>query len=821
MPQPNRPSSDSASQPGRFFEALAQDLKLAFRTLGKKPAFTAVAVLTLALGVGANTAIFSVVEDALFTPPPYPEPDRLVRAWELNQRGSEMGSAFRNFEDWRDRSRSFTTLATYSYTETPVLGGERPVVTEAALVSRGFFEALGVSPALGRLPAPDEHREGAGPVAVVSDRFWRQQLGAERLDGSVLEARGFNAEVVGVMPPGFSYPSDTDIWIPLELSAISSYRTAHNYQTVGRLAPGVTVEAASRELDQITKIVVAGSTEPADYLPSGALVRTVQEQSAGPVRRPLAILFGAAALVLLVACSNLASTFLARGTERRSEIAVRRALGASAGRLTAQLFVESLLVAVLGAAAGLGLGQLILAALRTAAPAGLPAGVDLRLDPGVLAFTAVLALGTAVLFGLLPALRVARGTASSTLRSGRRGGGERGERRAWQLLVAAEVALALTLLVGSGLLVRSFLRMLDVDLGFTSTAVTTAQVHLPASRYGDDAEVAAYYRELLEQAAAAPGVEAAAVSSSLPLDGRAGTGRMKVEGGPEETTDASYRVVSGDYFEALGIPMLRGRGFRTDDDLDTGHVAIVSRALAEQAWPGDDAVGKRLHAGGMDKYWEDDDAWATVVGVVGDVRYDGPGEEARPAAYFHVLQRPGRARSGVVVARSAVGPSAIAGTLRELIREIDDQVPHELALMDERVASSRADQRFALLLLGSFAGVGLILALVGIYGVVALSVARRRRELGIRMALGADSGAIRGFVVRGSMAAVAVGLAVGTGLALGLTRLMETLLFEVEPTDPPTFVLVLALLGATALAASYLPARRTARIEPGEVMRAE
>jgi putative ABC transport system permease protein len=802
----------------RLVESLAQDLKYTVRSLAKAPLFTLVAVATLALGIGANTATFSVVYGVLLKGLPYPEADRLVAVWERSQQGRDMQAAWPDFADWREQARSFTALAAYSSGDTTVLGADRPLVTHVAAVSQDFFAVFGVAPARGRAPLPEEHRVGAPPVAVVSQAFWRGHLGGDAdLSRHRLDVDGASFAVVGVLPAGFSFPAGAEVWVPLESSGVSSSRTAHNHRVVGRLAPGVTVARAQEDLARITAGIVAGEA-PDDYLLTGAVVRGLQEEIGRPVRRPLLILLGAAALVLLVACANLAGTFLARGAQRRREMALRRALGASRRRLLRQLFTESLLVALVGAGLGLLACSVLLDALPELAPAALPRLGEVGLDGAVLAFTLAASVATAVLFGLLPALRVAEG-GGEELRGGGRGSADRTQRRTWSVLVASEVALALVLLVGSGLLVRSFWRLLAVDLGFSPAGVATVDLQVPDSRYPEAKDLAGYYDRLVAALEAEPGVEGAGVVSSLPLAG-APNGRLEIEGGPQPTADATYRVADRGYFRTLGIPLLRGRWFAESDVAGAPHVAVINQAMAAAAWPGEDPIGKRLTGGGMDAFWNQN-VWATVVGVVGDVHDRSLAAAPEPGVYFALAQRPGRARYGTVVVKAKGSLAAIAPGVREAVERVDPEVPVKLGTMAQVVSQSLADRRFALLLLGAFAAVGLLLALVGIYGVVGYAVARRRRELGIRLALGAAPVAVRNLVVRQSMAAVGAGAAVGAAAALALSRLLGSLLYEVGPADPPTFAAMAAILLSAALVASYLPARRTARIDPMETLRAE
>ncbi|HEV7672083.1 MAG TPA: ABC transporter permease [Thermoanaerobaculia bacterium] len=804
----------------RFAASIAQDLKLAGRQLAKSPGFTLAAALTLALGIGANTATFSVVDAVLLKRLPYPRPDRLVGLSEVAKDGGRMRCSWANASDWRARARSFEALAVYAANPVTVLGGDRAEVVGLAAVSSDWFRALGVVPSLGRAPLPAEHALGAEPVAVVSHAYFATQLGGDRgaIGRRFLDVLGRRYQVVGVMPAGFAFPEKTEIWVPAELDEQTPYRTAHNYRALGRLRSGIPPAAAERELSAITaSLEPYDPREAGEYMAVGASVRPLGEVIAGSARRPLWILFGASGLVLLIACANLASALLARGLGRRREMAIRRALGAGTGRLLGQLVTESVVLAFVGAGLGTLLGRALIAALVALAPAALPRLGEVGLDARVLGFTLAVSLATAILFGLLPGLKVA-GRERSLRGSG--GTPDAHRQRAWRALVAAEVALALVLAVSSGLLIRSFGKLLSVELGFSPESVATARLNLPPSRYPDGAKIAAYYDGLLDDLAGLPGIQRAGVVVGLPLGGDGADGQIKVEGGPRPTADVNYRLASRGYFEAMGIPLLRGRTFSLADRPTAGHVAVVDRRMAALAWPGQDPIGKRVHANGMDEFFNRD-VWATVVGVVGDVKDDSLDASPQPTVYFSLAQRPKDRTFGSVVVRGEGDPGAIAATLRSAIERRDREVPATIATMGEVIAGSVRDRRFSMLLLGAFAFVALALAVVGIAGVVAYTVAQRRRELAIRLALGAAPGEIRGFVVRRSLSAVAVGLALGTAGAFGAGRLLGSLLFQVAPADPATFGGMAAILLASAFLASWLPATRTARIQPMETLKGE
>lgn len=819
-PQP----SPSQSPVRRALDTLAQNARSAVRNVAQRPAFAAVAVLTLALGVGANTAAFSVLYGVVLSRLPYPEPERLVRVHEVNRQGNDMPVAGANFRDWRAQAPGFEALAAYADTRTTVLGGERPALADVAWVSEDFFDVFRVAPAQGRTTSPDEHRLGADPAAVVSHELWRTHLGGGAIEGRILDAGGQDLRIVGVMPPGFGFPGETDVWMPMELEEPNEHRTAHSWRVVGRLADGVGAEQADRELDALTERILAEYTGQdagaTDYLAAETRVTSLLSEIAGPVRRPLFLLFGAAGLVLLVACSNLASAFLARGLERQREMAVRVSLGAGPGRLLGQLFAESLLVALAGAAVGLAVARGALELVVAGAGEALPRADAIGLHGPVLAFTLVVSVVTALLFGVLPGLQLVRRSPSEPLHAGGGGTADRSRRRAWRALVAAEVALAVVLLAGSGLLLKSLWRTLQEDPGFDPDRVVAASVHLPGSHYPGEPERRAFFDELLSGLETSPAVAEAGVIWSLPLRDSGANGEMEVEGGAVPSVNAEYQLADAGYFRALGIPLLAGRLFDERDHPDAPHAVLVNRALAEQVWPGTDPVGRRMTGGGMDNFW-DQDVWATVVGVVGDVRQEDLTRADRPTAYFHYRQRPFRLRSGAVVVRTRSGEERIAAVLDRAVREADPQVPHELRPMGDVLAGSVARERFSASLLAAFALVGLALAALGIYGVVSYTVAQRRKELGIRLALGATPPRVRNRVLGGSMVTVGAGIALGLAGALAAGRVLASLLYEVEPADPATLGAVAAVLAGTALLAAYLPARETVRIDPLETLKAE
>lgn len=812
-----------AERRARTVDAMLQDLRFGMRTVLRSPGFAAVAVVTLALGLGANTAIFSVVHAVLLQPLPLDEPEELVAVWETTPRGGTMAVAWANYVDWRDESRGFESIFAYGSGRGTVLGAEAPLTAVVSAVSADIWTTLRAVPEQGRLTGIADHAVGAAPTVVVSSSFWRNELAGRPLDEIRLQLRGLDAQVVGVLSPDVDFPVGTQIWLPAELVSQSTSRTAHNWRVIGRLADGVTIERADEEMDALTlRLVADESADMADFVATGTTLTPLREQIVGDTRATLLMLLGAAGVVLLVACTNLASTLLARGTNRARELAVRTSLGAGRERIVRQLVTESMVLAAAGAVAGLALGTGLLALLHRLGPATLPRLAEVGVDMTVTLFTFGVALGTVFLFGLLPALRLADRENREALRSGRRGNAGSAKGIVWTTLVGGEVALALVLLVGSGLLVRSFQTLLGEDVGVDVSDVLTATVPLSTLKYPDPTDHGRWHAETLRLLGELPGVSSAAVTTTLPVSGGAPNGRLEVDNNLDQFVTADYVVASGSYFEALDVPLREGRLFDDRDGPDQPHVAIVNEAFVREHWPGESALGHTVTGGGMDNFYEDR-PFAEIVGVVGDVRYRSLADEARPTVYFPATQRPFRTMySANLVVESATGdPGAILQAVRSTLQRQDPDIPLRFTAMSDVVGRSLTERRFTMLLLSGFSLVALVLAIVGIYGVVSYSVARRTREMGIRLALGAEPGNVLRLVVSASMRTVVVGLVVGIVGTIVAGRVLRGFLYGVGPLDPAAILAGVVTLGGAAFLASWLPARRGTRVDPMLTMRAE
>jgi predicted permease len=810
---------------GVMIDNVLLDLRYAFRGLRKNPGFALVAILTLALGIGANATVFSLVNGVPLRPLPYESPEELVWVAEATQSGGENWVAWPNYRDWREESQTLQAVAAFYSRNINVLGGAEPAYVRVADITEDFWRVFPMVPVAGRLTVGEDHREGGSPVAILSHGFAREVMGGRAAVGQMVEIGATRYEVVGIVPEPFGYPDQTQVWVPEELEAQSESRSSHNHHVVARLQTGLLPQDAFTELDPLTRRIVASAvaSNGPDYHATGVVVRSLREQLVGSTGSLLYILLGAAGFVLLVACTNLASTLLARGTTRAPEIAVRSAVGASKGRIVRQMIMESFLLAGLGSAGGLALAYGSIVVVQATGTVSLPRLENVAIDGPVLLFTLGATIVTALAFGLFPALRSGSDDQAHVLRTEGRGhGGRTG--RVWGALVATEVALAMVLLTGSGLLIRSFSTLLAEDGGFDEKDVAVASISASQVKYPDMDDHRVLWDDLLRTARATPGVGSAGLLSRIPSGGGVGHGRIHLNGDPAQFGDADYVLAGPGALEALDATLLQGRLFEEADGPDSPHVVVVSQSFAEEYWPGESAIGKLVSAGGMDSFWDSDPvAFATIVGVVRDIRFRDLSRQGRPTIFWNYRQRPSRIVSGGYLVAEAVNdsPLAILAGLRNAISSTDPDIPIRVRDLKDVVAGSLAARRFTLCTMGAFAFIALSLATLGIYGVVSYAVSKRTREMGLRLALGATEGLVQGMVMKGAMVPVVLGLGIGMAGAWALSRIMTGLLYQVSPNDPVTFLGVAALLLVTAVAASALPAYRGTRVDPMVTMRGD
>ena len=821
-------------------ETLRQDIRFGLRTLLKRPGFTLVAVLTLALGIGANSAIFSVVNAVVLRPLPYGAPERLVALWgNLNQKGfEELELSAPEFVDFRQRgAHVFEDVAAYSQGGFNLTGAGEPERIQGAYATASLFSTLGVAPLKGRAYTEEEDRPGSNDVIVISHSLWQRRFGGDlSVVGKSITLDGRPNTVVGVMPADFHFPDkDTDIWKPAAFDAdllSPNNRGSHFLNAVARLKPGFTTARAGEEVAALAR---AQGQENANNYPRGfgASVRPLDEEVVGPsVRTSLFVMLGAVGLVLLIACANVANLLLARAASRRKEVAVRTALGAGRARIMRQLLTESVMLALAGGAVGIVLALWGVDLLVALAPEGTPRVAEVGLDARVVGFTFGVSLLTGVIFGLVPALYSSKVDLNESLKEGGRGGTEGASRgRLRGLLVVGEFALALVLLAGAGLLVKSFTRVLEESPGFDSRGVLTMRLVLSQSKYNGYDQHRAFYSNLFTRLRQLPGVEAVGANNLLPLNGSGGSRGFLIEGRPvpqgQSHPEEQLRFITPGYFEAMRVPLLRGRDFEDRDVTGQTRVAVVSRSMAERHWPGEEAIGKRFAYANIRRGSEHQPEWIEIVGIVGDIKHRGLDLESKPEIYVPVYQplftnRPTPPLSLYVAVRTSGDPAALASSVRREVAAVDPEQPlANVRTMEERLAESVAQRRFNMTLLGVFACVALVLAGVGVYGVMAYAVARRTHEIGVRVALGAQRSDVVRLVLRQGMWLALAGVGVGVAGAYAATRLMTGLLYGVSPTDPLTFLGVSALLTAAALLACLVPARRATKVDPMVALRYE
>jgi len=816
---------------GGVFESLVQDARYGARMLVKHKAFTAIAVVTLALGIGANTAIFSVVNELLLQPLPYRDADRVVTLWEVSPEGRHQNTTSRqNFRAWKAQGSSFEQMAAFSDQRVNLTGTGEPEELSVTFATTDFFKVLGVEPILGRTFLPDDNEPGKQDVAVLSYGLWQRRFGGQpNIVGQQITLSAEQFTVIGVMPRGFQFHikhrsgtgRPAELWSILPMPVGGGANEIGRYlSVVARLQPGVSPEQAGAELktiearlsDEIPKYNKNYTTE----------VLPLREQFFGNVRRPLWLMLGAVGFVLLIACANVANLLLSQATSREKEIALRAALGARRVRITRQLLTESLLLALLGSVFGLGFAWLGIKALVAISPRDLVSLQSVGLNVPVLLWTLGISLLTGVIFGLAPAVHISRLNLNDSLKEGGKSeaGQASGSRRLRSALVVSEIALAVVLLASAGLLIKSFMRLQQVDRGFKTDNILTMVVRLPDAKYSKDPEIVSFFTQALEHVRSLPGVRSAGVVNFLPLYGGLGSATgFKIEGRPEpppgQGPGCDVRAADAGYFQTMGIPLLRGRTFSEREDTEAKHVILINEALARKYFPNEDPIGKRLDVAMFDKPF-----WAEIIGVVGNLRYDSLIDESPPAVYY---AHPDLTYSFMtLVIRTDGDPAAIAPAVQREIRSLDPNQPvSDVRTMNQVMSEWVSRSRFNTLLLGLFAGLATLLSAVGIFGVMNYSVALRTRELGLRLAIGAQPRQVLLLVLRQGLFLTVFGVVLGLAAAFALTRLLSGLLFGVEAFDLSTFTTISLLLVFVSLLACYLPARRAMRIDPLQALRYE
>jgi putative ABC transport system permease protein len=802
-----------------------QDLRYAARMLAKNPGFTAVAVIALALGIGANTAIFSVVNTVLLRPLPYKDPEQLVMVWEdATKHGYPRDTpTAANYIDWRDQNSVFSGMAAIDEINLNLTNAGDPERLKGRRVSANLFALLGVEPQLGRVFNAAEDQPGAQHVAVLSHRLWQRRFGGDaNIVNKTLTLDGEAYTVTGVMPARFEFPEkDVEIWVPIAFDAReAANRNRHYLEVVARLKPGVTLEQAQTEMTTIGARLQ--QQYPQTNTDIGVAVTSLHEHLVGDIKPALLILLGAVGLVLLIACANVANLLLARAAIRQKEIALRVALGARRWRLLRQFLTESVLLATIGGTLGLAIAFGGLLLLRSFIPENISQAREITLDLKVLGFTLLVSILTGLIFGLAPAIQAVRMNQSETLKEGGRDSVTgRSGKRLRGLLVTAEVAVSLVLLIAAGLLINSFLRLRNTDPGFRVDHLLTMKVELPYPKYEQAQRRNEFFNNVVQRVQSIAGVRSAAVTVNLPLYRQGNSISIQIAGRSEPPPGQEpiivTRMISPGYFETMGIPLVSGRQLTDHDTEKSPNVVVISETMARRYWPGEDAIGKRIAAGRVTS----DADWIQVIGVVKDVHQFELSADPKPQMYLSYRQAEFFWPEDLVV-RTDVDPASLAATVRNAVWEIDKEQPvSNIRTMEDILADSIARQRFSMLLLGVFAGVALLLAAVGIYGVMSYSVAQRTHEIGIRMALGAQTSAVLKLAVGYGLKLVVAGVVIGLVAAFVLTRLMSTLLFGITATDPATFALISLLLIAVAAIASYIPARRATKVDPLIALRYE
>jgi putative ABC transport system permease protein len=818
-----------------------QDFRYATRVLGRNPGVTAIMVFTLALAIGATTAIFSVVYGVLLRPLPYPGADRIVAISELNSQGRLSRLADPNFDDFRDQSHSFQSIAKYTAETISVSGGSTPTRTPVAAVTSQLLNVFGVEPIIGRDFTASDNQKGAAPVALVSYSYWRQYLGsAQDLSQSHLKINDAVYSAIGVLPSGFRFPDEAEIWLAADIGGENLSRTSHNYSAVGRLKDGVGVDQARQDISAIAQRIYQASSEKNDYLLRDARVVPLQDSITGEVRSPLLILLGAVGFLLLVACANVANLLLAQASVRERELSIRSALGAARGRLVRQFLTEAFLLSLIGGALGLLIALWGVAGLLAVAPKTLPRLDTVSISVPVLLFAFVLCTVVAVGLGAFTAFRATRGDLRQGLDEGGRGqAGSQGSQRIGRALVAAQMAITLVLVIGAGLLGRSLMKVLAVDPGFRVDKIVAMDVSLPWENMSqprpDDPNAKSaqgiFFANLIDRLKQIPGVRSVGAASALPMTGGLPDGMFvlmtqnevpKTPDGfdalwnqKERIGNADFCVATNGYFQVLGIPLVRGRMFDNRDAPNAPHVAVISESLAHDRWPHQDPIGHTIEFGNMDG----DLRLLTIVGIVGDTREYGLDEPPRPTVYVNLFQRP-RAEMTITMLSDA-DTRLVSSTARGILHDLNPQIPPSFQTFQQVYSASLGSRKFNVILVGFFGITALLLASAGVFSVMAYSVSRRTREFGVRVALGATPRDVLRMVLGQGMRTILVGVAIGIVGSFALTQTVSSLLFGVTATDPLTFAAVTVLLIAVALLACYIPARRATKVDPMVALRYE
>jgi predicted permease len=807
-----------------------KDLRYGIRSLLKHPGFTAIAVITLALGIGANTAMFSVINAVLLRPLPYHDPDRVVTIWEESPERDlyQLPISYANYRDWMDQNHVFEQISAYTFTNLNLTGAGEPARLSTVRTSANLFSLVGATPRLGRTFLAEEDKEGGNRVVILGHAFWQSRFGSDpAILGKSLTLNNQSHTVVGVMAPNFQFPvgfgymgkvlnDPTDLYVPIAASGNEASRGNYSFFALGRLKPGVTIDQARAEMTSIERRLE--QQYPDTNTGIGISLIPTQEQTVKEIRPALLVLLGAVAFMLLIACANIANLLLARAASRQKEIAIRTALGASRLRVLRLLLAESLMLSLAGGLLGLLLAFWGTDALMALAPDNIPRLSEVGVDDRVFGFTLAVSLVTGIFFGLIPAIHASKPDLNEALKEGSRGAmGSSAGKRTRSVLVAVEVALSLVLLIGAGLMIKSFARLQQMSLGFNPENVLAVSLTLSQSSYPEAREQAAFFQETLDRLQSLPGVKSAGATTALPLTLELSGSDFRIEGHPEPEAGKEMlihtRSASPGYFGTLGISLIKGRDFSDRDTSDAPKTAIINNELARTYFSNEDPLGKRIT-------FDDGQSWISIVGVIGDVKQLGLDSSAKPEVYFPYLQVSDPSMSLVV--RTTSDPLSLVAAVKNQIQTIDKDLPIDQAkTMQQLLAESVSGRRFNMLLLSVFALVALVLAVVGIYGVMSYTVTQRTHEIGIRVAIGAQSRDVFRMVIGQGMILAMIGVAFGLVGAFGLTRLMTTMLFGVEPTDPATFVSIAVLLTIVALVACCIPGRRATKVDPLVALRYE